>query len=96
MASGADDGVVRVWDISTGRQIRSLLNSRRGTWAVRFSPDGKILAAGCSEHAINLWSIPPLVPLRQYLAGYRFANLDLIAVPGTNLYGDAGFLAQSN
>ena len=44
VATGDDNGVVRLWDSGTARVVRRLeLGSR--VWAVRFAPDGKTLAA---------------------------------------------------
>ena len=54
LASGSDDGTIRLWDASTGTQI---LNLRSGkTHALAFSMDGKILANIDSTFSIQLWA----------------------------------------
>ena len=53
LASGSDDGTIRLWDASTGTQI---LNLRSGkTHALAFSMDGKTLASISSTFSIQLW-----------------------------------------
>jgi WD40 repeat protein len=43
-ASGDDDGHVKIWDIATGREIRSFQDPTGHVWALAFSPDGRRLA----------------------------------------------------
>jgi RNA polymerase sigma factor (sigma-70 family) len=54
LAVAGADGVVRVRDLMTGKELASLRAANRVT-ALRFSPDGKILACGTSANAIHLW-----------------------------------------
>jgi WD40 repeat protein len=45
LASASNDHTVRLWDITSGKEIHSIVNPYDEFSAVVFSPDGKILAA---------------------------------------------------
>ncbi|WP_406633207.1 hypothetical protein [Amycolatopsis sp. WGS_07] len=69
LAAGDTDGLVRLWDISDPARARPLPRTIKhpGTArAMRFSPDGALLAVGGDdpEHVIRLWSLhDPATPV---------------------------------
>ena len=49
---------MRLWDVTTGRQIGGPLKGNDGVvYSVAFSRDGKILAAGSADGAVRLWDV---------------------------------------
>jgi WD40 repeat protein/uncharacterized caspase-like protein len=56
---GSDKPVVRVWDISSGRELRSvdLPDEELSMAEVGFTPDGHLLVAGVVDKQIKLWDV---------------------------------------
>ena len=87
LASGSDDGTIRLWDTSTGTQISSIRSSK--TDALAFSMDGKILASINNAVSIQLWDVG---------TGEQLTSLNGQNEPVTNLTfsPDNNILASGN
>lgn len=57
IASGGNDNYIRLWDINTGKEIKTIKGHSSSVSAVNFSPDGKILASGSWDKTIRLWEV---------------------------------------
>ena len=57
LATGSVDRTVKLWDISTGKQIRTILG--HGAWvsSVHWSADGRFLMSGDRDGLIKLWNM---------------------------------------
>jgi WD40 repeat protein len=53
LASGSDGGTIKLWEVATGREVRTL----SGFAPVAFSPDGRLLASGSDDYTIKLWEV---------------------------------------
>lgn len=56
LASGGEDNVVKLWDVSTRHELRTLSGHRSAVKSVAFTPDGKILASGSFDSTVKLWA----------------------------------------
>jgi WD40 repeat protein len=57
LATASLDGTARLWDATTGRELRRLTH-RGEVHAVAFSPDAGRLATGSRDGSVRIWDIP--------------------------------------
>jgi WD40 repeat protein len=57
LASGACDSTIKLWDVSSGKNIATLNEDIVHVDSMAFSPDGKTLASGGFGNRIKLWDV---------------------------------------
>jgi hypothetical protein len=55
--SAIAQGEIKLWDVASGREVRTLSGHTDWVWSVAFSPDGRLLASGSWDTTIKLWEV---------------------------------------
>ena len=58
VVSCSEDGTIRLWNVTTGKQIDSLTNQAK-LLRIDFSPDGSKVAFLANNHEVYIWNIKP-------------------------------------
>ena len=57
LATGHDDKAIRLWNVSNGLPVGTLVGADHYVYCVAFSPDGKRIAAGDAHGSVGVWDI---------------------------------------
>jgi len=57
LVSAADDRTIRLWDVSTGKEIRVFVGHTLAVNYVSFAPDGKSIASASSDGTVRVWEV---------------------------------------
>ena len=68
--SGSADRMLKVWELSSGRELRTLSgHSPAGVNAVAVTPDGKLAISGSADGMLNVWELSSGRRLAGFTAG---------------------------
>ncbi|HEX7332844.1 MAG TPA: caspase family protein, partial [Pyrinomonadaceae bacterium] len=82
-------GQVRLWDVTSGREIGAIKGHGRGVSSVIFSRDGKMIATGGTDNTIKIWDVATRSELRT-LTGHTSGIESLDFSPDGRLLASAG------
>ncbi len=89
MASGADDETVRLWDSTSGRELKVFQGHSAEITAIAFSKSGQLLASAAADMSVKLWDIASGAS-RGTILGHRVEVLSLAFSPDGNLFATGG------
>ena len=75
------DPNVRLWNVATGVQERTLEGHTADITSVAFSPDGSTLASGSGDHTVRIWEARTGTP-RWTLEGHKTGITSIGLQPG--------------
>ena len=75
VASVGDDGMLQIWRIDSGENLRSINTGEKALHSVAISPDGSTVATGSTE--VQLWNVA--AGTREMLLTEHEANVEAIA-----------------
>jgi WD40 repeat protein len=58
LATGGEDGMVRLWDITTGAELARWQGHTAAVTVLAFHPDGQTLFSGGGDGVLKLWNLP--------------------------------------
>ena len=57
LASGGDDNTFKLWDVASGRELKTFTEHNDRIECVAFSPDGRVLASASIDGSVKLWGV---------------------------------------
>ncbi len=57
LASAGGDNTIKLWEVSTGTELRTFRGHAYSVNSVAFSPDGKTIASGSVDRTIKFWDV---------------------------------------
>ncbi len=64
--TGSEDNTLRLWDVATGKELRSFSGHTNFVSSVAFSPDGRFALSGSWDDTVRLWNVSTGKELRSF------------------------------
>jgi WD40 repeat protein len=68
LATGSDDGTVRLWDVSGGGLREELTGHDQGVLSLAFDPQSDVLVSGSTDQTVRLWETATGAPITSIAA----------------------------
>jgi len=64
--SGSIEGTLKLWDVESGKQLRSWHGHEKGTYGAVFTADGHHVITGSGDYTIKLWDLDTFKEVRRF------------------------------
>jgi WD40 repeat protein len=88
--SGSRDKTLKLWEVKSGREIRSFTGHSSYVLAVAFSPDGKLALSGSDDLTLRLWEVSSGREIRSF-TGHSYPVLGVAFSPDGKLALSGGY-----
>jgi WD40 repeat protein len=85
LATGGLDGVIRFWDVATGKEVRRFRGHTMHILCLAFTPDGKVMASASWDTTVRLWDTASGQELRSLIGHVDAAICVAFAPDGKTL-----------
>lgn len=85
VVAGGKDKTVKLWEISTGRLVKTFEDHAGNVSSVAFSPDGRYVLTGGSDKRAKLWEIASGRKIKTF-EGYQLATVKSVAFSPNGRY----------
>ena len=58
LASASYDKTIKLWEVSSGKELHSIEAHSDAVTTIAFSPSGKLLASASYDETIKIWRVP--------------------------------------
>ena len=84
VATGGLNGTIKLWDSSSGYELRTLQGHSEGTQGMEFSKDGKWLVSGSWDDSVKRWDVQTGEVLQEF-SGHSGVSAVSISPDGTQI-----------
>ncbi len=81
---------LKLWDISTGKELRTFMSNASSFYSVSFSPNGRYVLSGSNNNTIKLWDVATGKEIRTFNARTKDVLVQSVAFSPDGLYALSG------
>lgn len=57
LATTGYDRLIKLWDVGSGKEVRTLKDHSDAVYGLAFRPDGKLIASAAADRAVKVWDV---------------------------------------
>ena len=73
--TGGNDTTLKLWDIASGRDVRTFVGHKAAVNSVAFSPDDKLVLSGSGDDTLKLWEMASGREVRTFVGHSGFVQV---------------------